>query len=250
MSLIRINSNEIHLWCARVPVLSKSAVEAYSMLLSETEQERYEKLLFERLRHEYLVTRALVRTTLSQYLPVEPGEWQFTQGPFGKPEIEPSCGLQFNLSNTPDLTACLVSRCCKVGVDIEPWSRAKDIAEIAQTVFSQSELDELHKLPLKLQDDRVLSLWTLKESYVKARGTGLNFPLKNFSFLFDHVSVSGITFDAQLDDTPEHWKFGIRDYEKHRVAFMAESSSCDRLSVWESEPLTEKPVTLLASISL
>jgi 4'-phosphopantetheinyl transferase len=248
--LIPINRNEMHLWFARVPVLSKSTREAYSKLLSGTEQFRCEKLLFERHRHEYLMTRALVRTTLSRYLPVEPEEWQFTQGPFGKPKIEPSCGLHFNLSNTPCLTACLVSRCGEVGVDIEPWSRAKDIAEIAHTVFSPSELDELHALPPRLQDNRVLSLWTLKESYVKARGTGLNFPLKKFSFLFDDVSVSRLLFDAQLNDTPEHWRFGTWDYEQHRVAFMAESSSCIRLSVWQSEPLTEKMPTLCASILL
>ena len=243
-----MNCNEIHLWYAKVPALSKSEVDACTKLLSEAEQERCEKLLFERHRHEYLMTRALVRTTLSRYLPVEPEEWQFTQGPFGKPEIEPSCGLQFNLSNTPGLTACIVSSCCEVGVDIEPWSRARDISEIACTIFSPSELDALYVLPPKSQEDRMLSLWTLKESYVKARGTGVNFPFKNFSFLFDHSSVSGVIFDAQLEDFPEHWKFGTWDYEQHRVAIMAKSSSCLRLSVRESDPLTKKMTTLFAQI--
>ena len=248
--MIDINSNEIHLWFARVPALSKSAVEAYTKLLSKEEQYHCETLLFERNRHEYLTTRALVRTTLSQYLPVKPEKWQFAQGPFGKPKVEPSCGLQFNLSNTPGLTACLVSSCGEVGVDIEPWCRARDIAEIAHTVFSPSELEALYALPPKSQNDRVLSLWTLKESYVKARGTGLNFPLKNFSFLFNHSSVSGLMFDAQIDDNPEHWKFGIWNYEKHRVAIMAESSSCLRLSIRQSEQITEKPATIFTSILL
>ncbi len=74
--MIDINSNEIHLWFARVPALSKSAVEAYTKLLSKEEQYHCETLLFERHRHEYLTTRALVRTTLSQYLPVKPEKWQ------------------------------------------------------------------------------------------------------------------------------------------------------------------------------
>jgi 4'-phosphopantetheinyl transferase len=249
-ALIDINSNEIHLWFAKVPALSRSAVEAYTKLLSAAEQHHCEKLLFERNRHEYLITRALVRTTLSRYLPVKPEDWQFAQGPFGKPKVEPSCGLQFNLSNTPGLTACLVSSCGEVGVDIEPWGRARDIVEIAHTVFSPSELDALYALPPESQNERVLSLWTLKESYVKAKGTGLNFPLKNFSFLFNHSSVSRLIFDAQIDDNPERWKFGIWDYEKHRVAIMAQSSASLRLSVLQSEPLTQKTATLFDSILL
>jgi 4'-phosphopantetheinyl transferase len=142
--LIRIKCNEIHLWYAKVPALSKSEVEACTKLLSEAEQERCEKLLFEHHRHEYLMTRALVRTTLSQYLSVEPEEWQFTQGLCGKPKVEPSCGLQFNLSNTPSLTACLVSSCCEVKIPDTVTGEIRCLTPLVHKRFSlASERSEI-----------------------------------------------------------------------------------------------------------
>ncbi len=205
-------------------MLSGNTVESYRSLLSDTESDRYEKLRFERDRHEYLLTRVLVRTTLSHYLPVKHEEWYFTYGPFGKPQIEPSYKLQFNLTNTPWLVACLISRCGEVGVDAEPWRRAKDILEIAKDIFSPFELRQLYSLPLALWEDRALSLWTLEESYVKARGVGINFPLKKFSFLFDFSGIS-LKFDDKLNNEAKCWQFEVFDYERHKIAMMVESSS-------------------------
>ena len=58
---------------------------------------------FEKDRHTSLVTRALVRTVLSRYADVSPGDWRFVANEYGSPEIdEPSeerC-LRFNLSHT------------------------------------------------------------------------------------------------------------------------------------------------------
>ena len=54
-------------------------------------------------------------------------------------------------------------------------------------VFSDSEMEMLEK-----SDDKDLlcfRLWTLKESYVKAIGIGVSYPLKNISFSFENGRI-------------------------------------------------------------
>jgi hypothetical protein len=51
--------------------------------------------------------------------------------------------------------------------------------------FPPQEVTELSCLPQSLQDEGFFLCWTRKEAYVKARGEGLNIPLKRF-----HVTLT------------------------------------------------------------
>lgn len=241
-----IDEDEIHLWCARPPTLADSGIfRAYEALLSEAERDRCGRFKFERHRREYLLTRALARTALSHYLPVQPADWRFSANAYGKPETDPPCGLRFNLSNSPDLVVCLIARCGEVGVDVEPWHRAGDIQALAEEVFSPSELAGFHALAGQSQAERGLSLWTLKESYVKARGIGLGLPLREFSFVFDGSAPVRLSFAPGFGDRPGRWRFGLLDYAGHRVAMMAGHTGRLRLKAWEAKPLLATPALLL-----
>lgn len=243
-----IDENEIHLWCARPPALADGGVfRAYEALLSDAERDRCGRFKFERHRREYLLTRALARTVLSHYLPVTPADWRFSANAYGKPETDPPCGLRFNLSNSPDLVVCLIARCGEVGVDVEPWRRADDILALAEEVFSPTERAGLRALAGQSQAERALSLWTLKEAYVKARGIGLGLPLREFSFVFDGSAPIRLSFAPGFGDQPRRWRFGLLDYAGHRVAMMAEHADRLRLKVWEAQPLLAAPAPLLES---
>ena len=61
--------------------------EAYRALLSHDEHERMARLVFERDRRRFLLTRALVRTMLSRYAAVAPADWTFIANVHGRPEI-------------------------------------------------------------------------------------------------------------------------------------------------------------------
>jgi hypothetical protein len=54
---------------------------------------------------------------------------------------------------------------------------------------------------------RFFQYWTLKESYIKARGMGLSIPLDQFSFQLEANQPIRITFDPRLNDNPGHWQF-------------------------------------------
>jgi 4'-phosphopantetheinyl transferase len=237
----------LYLWYADpANVLSEAAAEACAKLLSKDERARWQNLRSEPHRREYLTTRALVRIALSQYHPLAPEAWCFKLNPYGKPTADPTCGFLFNLSNSPGLVVCLIAKGAEVGVDTEPYERAERIAEVASEVFSPSELAQLQALRGSERLDRALSLWTLKEAYIKARGTGMSSSLREVSFLFGGAEGIRLEMDPGLDDEAERWRFCLLEHAGHRVALMAEQMTDPDLQLWEMRPLRASPTRLPA----
>lgn len=205
-----------------------SLLQAHYSLLNEEERERYRRYHFERDRQLFLATRVLVRTVLSQYAPVLPEAWCFANGAHGKPYIATTAGqpkLYFNLSNTHGLVTCVVSATCElIGVDAETAKPPSDNIQIAETHFSPFEVAALRELPPEDQSLRFVSYWTLKESYIKARGLGLAIPLDQFSFVLSDASAR-ISFDARLADDAARWRFRLLSaLPNHLVAVAAETN--------------------------
>ncbi len=192
----------------------------YDALLTDDERTKRDRFHFEKDQHSCLVTRALVRTVLSRYENIAPKDWRFLTNDHGRPEIaepESARSLKFNLSHTNGLIACIVAREREIGVDVEDRERSGRLLDVAHRFFSTVEVAALRKLPEKEQLDRFFLYWTLKESYIKARGMGLAIPLSHFSFLFGH-KIS-IAFDPQLKDDPESWQFtALSHSRRHAVA--------------------------------
>jgi 4'-phosphopantetheinyl transferase len=233
----------LYLWCAYPRDFSTTSVVEMSLsMLSEDERARWRSFKFDRHRCVYLATRILVRTALSHYYPLAPAAWQFQLNSHGKPRVEPDCGLYFNLSNSLDLVVCLISKGAEVGVDLESHSRANEIADLAPEVFSPLELVQLEALRGRERLDRALSLWTLKESYIKARGTGLSLPLKEFSFLFGDADGIRLELDSCLCDDPgRHWRFCLLDQASHRIALTSDQVTVSALQRWEMRPFVAPP---------
>ena len=239
-----MDKKPLTLWCAYPADLQGDGVAAAcAALLSDEERARVARFKFERNRLESLATRALVRTALSRSRPVSPRGWQFKSNAQGKPEVDPECGLRFNLSNSVGLVVCLVAEGgSDVGVDVELFERAEQIMEVLPKVFSPIEQAQLEALPEAERRDRALSLWTLKESYIKARGLGLLIPLDKFSFAFDESGGIRLEMDSSLDDTAERWRFCQIDHAGHRIAVMVDRSAADELELWEARPVLAPPV--------
>jgi 4'-phosphopantetheinyl transferase len=215
----------VDVWIAHPPrLVAPDLVDRYEALLAPDEAARRRAYVREVNRQEFLVTRALVRTTLSRYRPTEPAAWRFGKNAYGRPHVEPPCGLSFNLSNSIDLVACAVVEGRELGVDVEPIARADDVLEVAETVFSPRELRELRALPdLDRRRARGLDLWTLKESYIKARGMGLSLPLDRFSFAFDDPAEVRIRIEPDLGDRDDRWRFRQLDVAGHRLSLAVEA---------------------------
>ncbi|MEP7126996.1 MAG: 4'-phosphopantetheinyl transferase superfamily protein [Byssovorax sp.] len=217
-----IPRGEAHLYVALEDQIREPALlAAYEALLTPAERARKQRYYFEKNRHEFLLTRALVRTVLSRYAPLGPAAWAFSANEWGCPAIASpeGAGLRFNLSNTKGLVCCLVAHDRDVGVDVEDVEREGQTVDIADRFFSPSEVAELHALPEERRRARFFDYWTLKEAYIKARGMGLAIPLDQFSFLLQGGHPIGIAFDPRLADDPASWQFEqIRPTASHLIS--------------------------------
>lgn len=186
-------------------------------LLSEAEHAQHQRFIPPKKRHEYLVTRVLVRTVLGRALGVPPQTLQFTTNEWGRPALWPPAPLHFNVSHTDGLVVCLVSSNPEMGVDTEQLARAPDLLALANTVFAPRELHDLAALLASEQAHRAVVLWTLKESYIKARGMGLALPLDGFAFRFEADRVRLEVSPALVDDG-SRWQFHTRLLGAHCIS--------------------------------
>jgi 4'-phosphopantetheinyl transferase len=218
----RLVAGEVHLWFAfpdEPQLHDPELLEAYRGLMDAAERRRQERYMFARHRHQALVARALVRTTLSRYVPeVAPASWRFVEGKHGRPELaDRSSGMRFNLSHTDGLMVCGVTLESDIGVDVEDARRrVSDTMGIANRFFAPAEVEQLSGDPR----GRFFDFWTLKESYIKARGAGLSLPLRQFAFRLEEPEIR-VSFDAVLQDDPRAWRFALLRPTPHHTAALA-----------------------------
>ena len=234
---------EVHLWLADTATRSDDQRDAYLALCSDDELARDARITHEETRHNHLVARALVRTTLSRYAETAPAAWRFVENDHGCPfiaaEQNPE-GLRFNLSHTTGLVVCAVTRGRDVGVDVEYEPRDSRTTKIADRFFAPSEVAALHRLPEALHRERFFTYWTLKEAYIKARGMGLAIPLKRFWFEVDTPGQLRFDNDPDLGDDPKGWAFArLRSGPDHpiAVALGCPAEEAFGLRVFETVPL-------------
>jgi 4'-phosphopantetheinyl transferase len=223
---------------------SPDCLARYRGILPEDERLAADRFYFESGRHQALITRALVRVVLSRYCELPPEEWRFVRDERGRPHVAPDIqpvGLPaFNLSHTRGLIACAVTGAPAIGADVEHVQKRRTSLTIADRYFAATESAALGALPPEQQTDRFFHYWTLKESYIKARGKGLALPLGDFAFAFEGERGLSVTFEPSLQDVPARWCFWLcRPSPEHlaAVCVATDRATCPRLSVGRMVPL-------------
>lgn len=206
---MNLEPNQVDVWLARDPQLRDATVlDVLSRSLSADEHARVARMHFPEDRHQQLVTRGMVRQVLSRYVPgVAPAGWSFERNSHGRPAIaeapEAARDLRFNLAHTPGLVALAVARDAEIGVDVERADKRAPLA-VARRYFSAVEVAALEVLPAEEQARRFRRLWTLKESYLKATGTGVAGGLGSMTF---HLERESVRFERAADAAASHWVF-------------------------------------------
>ena len=245
--MLHLHPDKIELWFAFCDEIADERLLAdYRRLLVEEEREKEARFHFSRDRHRYLITRALVRTVLSRYAAVEPPDWRFVEDAYGRPRIvneDPVARrISFNISHSHSLVVLGVTRERALGVDTEDVHTRRAELGIADHYFAADEVAQLRATAPELQQARFFEYWTLKESYIKARGMGLSLPLAQFAFdLWQPRSVR-IDFHPPLVDDPARWIFWLwRARGDHYVAICAERASREapQLSFTKIVPLRD-----------
>jgi 4'-phosphopantetheinyl transferase len=150
-------------------VASDHLVNVFYGLLSEPEKQRCQLITHSRSCRQYVLARGQLRVLLGHYLQLAPELVQINCGDQGKPQV---AGLEFNLSHSGDLVAYAFST-VPLGIDVEQ-QRDLDAAALVKRFFTPQEWQEWQKLPAAEQKRAFFQVWTIKEAYVKAIGTGLS----------------------------------------------------------------------------
>ncbi|HEX9984339.1 MAG TPA: 4'-phosphopantetheinyl transferase superfamily protein [Thermoanaerobaculia bacterium] len=243
---IALTSDEIHLWLAFYDRIDDERLHAaYRELLNPAEKVQEPRFYFARDRRRYLITRALVRTVLSRYIPAAPRELLFSTNDYGRPELDnpeaKDAGLSFNISHTHSLIVLGVTKERALGVDVENISTREVSIDIADRYFAPPEVAVLTAAPKDEQQYRFFEYWTFKESYIKARGMGLSLPLDKFSFQYPDEGAVEIAIDPALADDPARWQFWqFRPTPEYLVAICAEriGAQTPRLIVRQAVPMS------------
>lgn len=136
--MLTLAPGEVHLWLAYYDRFASSNLpDGYRELLTDEERVQMARFYFERDHLRYLITRALVRTTLSRCAPAPAAEWRFVTNDYGQPAIAErhgdACALRSNVSHTHSLIA--LTREADVGVDVENATSRAAPLEIADRFF-------------------------------------------------------------------------------------------------------------------
>jgi 4'-phosphopantetheinyl transferase len=206
---LSLGPGEVHVWFAREQLLENAALSArFDAILAPEERERRDRMKSEQGRREQLLARGMLRELLSLYsTTTAPSAWRFVRGASGRPSLAPpfdATGLHFNLAHSAGLVAIAIARMSKLGVDVEHETRTLSPA-IAERYFSAAEVAALRALPAGEQPGRRLRLWTLKEAYLKAIGTGVAGGLGSMTFSFG--AGGEVSFERAGDPHAARWVF-------------------------------------------
>jgi 4'-phosphopantetheinyl transferase len=171
--------SDIHIWCASLKFSSDELIY-FATLLSTDEKVRAERFYFERDRHHFIAGRGLLRCILGSYLEKEPAQIEFDYGKYGKPSLKSKRyqkNLEFNLSHSKDLVIYAVGWNRVIGIDIEYHHPLSDMNNFAEQYFSPRESAYINLLSAEQKESAFFKLWTCKEAFLKANGSGLRMPL-------------------------------------------------------------------------
>lgn len=122
------------------------------------------------------------------------------KGEHGKPYLKDFPHIHYNISHTDGMVACGIGD-KELGIDVERIRPFRH--NILRKVFSDAERCRMEQIPEEEHCRYFFQIWTLKESYVKAVGCGITFPLPNVSFEWREgaspvCSIPGTSFQQTL----------------------------------------------------
>ncbi len=187
----------------------------YQLLLglcSAERRTRAEKYVFQRDREIAVFTECFARYCISKVFGFAFSEMTFARNQYGKPYLVNTKDCYFNISHSGDYIICGVSD-TPIGVDIEEIRKAP--LDVAEYCFSEDENKVLLGKNGKEADRLFYAFWTLKESYLKRIGIGL----QNLSKCFFSIdSEKGNIHCFIAGKRTEEYIFSLMEKENYTMA--------------------------------
>lgn len=160
------------------PLASPEALEHALEILSPSR--RNKTLAYKNQRSRMLSAGVgLLLDMMLQPLGLRERDMTYIEGEHGKPALAQYPGIHFNLSHSGTLVACGVGN-APLGVDVQCFVTPKD--SLMRLTLNDLELAQINGLSdPEAKKRHFTTLWTLKESYVKATGRGLTRTFPSFN---------------------------------------------------------------------
>lgn len=214
----------IHLYSVSLANIADGAYQALGTVLDPSESERAQQFLWDADRKAYVASHALLRHALSEFEDEPPHAWMFHVDHYSKPHLAREfvwTDLSFSLSHTRGMVLVGVARNIELGVDVERADPRKPHMEIAERYFHPIEIAYLRAA--SSDEDRCTrftALWTVKEAFLKALGTGLSQALDGFAF--DLGETGGLSFrDPVMMGEPSTWRVYMGTFDDYHYACVA-----------------------------
>jgi 4'-phosphopantetheinyl transferase len=179
-----LTESDVHVWHASLVLTPDSVLSRLRAVLSPEERARAERFVFEDARVRFIAAHGLLRMIVSRYVNKRPETLTIIPGRHGKPSLTGRFGagekIHFNLAHSHDYALIAVARNREVGIDLERIRGDIESLKLAEQFFLPSEFERLRHLPRDQANRLFFALWTIKEAYLKARGTGLSLGLDRF----------------------------------------------------------------------
>ena len=194
-------SEHVDVWSERVDLVDpRPLIE----VLDEAERDRAGRFRFELDRARFVARRAFLRRVLAGYLGLRAGDIHYRLTEHRRPELDPRCGVTFSTSHADGLAVVAVARRPRLGLDVERIRIVPNVAQLADGVLSAAERASVQPLEEPRRSEAFLRLWTRKEAYAKALGTGLSMSLDALDLGGPRPRMPGTadTFVFQALDVP------------------------------------------------
>lgn len=233
-----LKDGEVLLLALNVSNVDGQFLNTARAIISDDENLRLNRFRFPNDKNLYAAARLLQYFGLYRTLGRMPEQIEIVAAAKGKPQlVKPNLSsaaksFDFNLSHSGSWAIAVFST-NRIGVDIERCDRKNDVIAIAKHYFFEQELDDLLSEG-ECARDKFFDLWTLKESYMKARGDGLSLGLSNFGFIRDpnHPNGYRLICSETLNDNDANWMFKTVSPDKqHRLSLANNRSSSSELSI-------------------
>ncbi len=233
-----MNKENVHIWQIDIEALSTNVDFFYSYLNGD-EKTRANKFRFQKDYNVFVITRAVLRTLLSQYLNLDARKLDFQYMEHGKPFLKHDTLLKFNVSHSGSMAIIGLVNNHEIGVDIEYIKKDFDVLDIAENFFSA---DEISRLRIKSANELYPSFyrcWTRKEAFIKAESSGLSYPLDSFSVSLDNDSEAELLSLDSNQQEKNKWKMFSFKPKKDYIAAAIVNGKVNSFEVFNWEK-TEK----------
>ncbi len=177
-----MQSKTPHIYIATVKPFSDREFFAFAYnFLSKERQKKTDRYLKDNDKYLSAGAELLLKCALKS-TGVNVSPFDISEDENGKPFFKDK-RIEFNISHSGEFVMCAVSK-DKIGCDIEKISDIN--MKVAKKFFAEEEYADIISLDDTVKrNHRFFEYWTLKESYLKATGTGLKTPLDSFKIIKD-----------------------------------------------------------------